>query len=108
MESFDDLLKRALVRKQPSAGFTDRVLAGTKKLESGNPRCRFRLPFWFAPAIAMILVLGASLGFERYREHQEGERASQQLVVALRLTGVKLHQVRSRVVEIGTGKEFDQ
>jgi hypothetical protein len=108
MESFDDLLKRALVRKQPSAGFTNRVLAGTKKLEPGSLRRRFRLPFWFAPAIAMVLVLAASLGYERYRQRQEGEQASEQLIVALRLTGAKLHQVRSRVVEIGTGKEFDQ
>jgi type VI protein secretion system component VasF len=108
MESFDELLKRALERKQPSAGFTDRVLAGTKKLATRNRRRWFRLPFWFAPALATLLVLAASLGYEHYRERQEGERASEQLVVALRLTGAKLHQVRSRVVEIGTSKEIDQ
>ncbi|HEX4228447.1 MAG TPA: hypothetical protein VHZ07_07240 [Bryobacteraceae bacterium] len=108
MESFDELLKRALDRKQPSAGFTDRVLAGTKKIEPRKPRRRFRLPFWFTPAMATLLVLVASLAYERYRERQEGERASQQVVVALRLTGAKLYRVRSRIVEIGTEKEFDR
>jgi hypothetical protein len=108
MQSFDELLKRALERKQPSAGFTDRVLANVRKAEPRKWRRRFRLPFWFTPAMATLLVLAASLGYQRYRERREGERAREQLVVALRLTGAKLHQVRIRVVEIGTEKEFDR
>jgi hypothetical protein len=58
--------------------------------------------------MATVLVLVGSLGYERYRERREGERASEQLVVALRLTGAKLDQVRSRVVKIETKKDFDQ
>lgn len=107
MELFEDLLKRALQRKQPSAGFTERVLA----LSQDQPcavRRRLALPIWFGPALAALLVFAVGLGYERYRERQEGERAKEQLVVALRLTGTKLQQVRSKVVEIGVAKGMDQ
>jgi hypothetical protein len=107
MELFEDLLERALERKQPSAGFTERVLALSKD-EPCPMRRRFALPIWFGPALAAMLVLVVGLGYQRYRERQQGERAKEQLVVALRLTGAKLHQVRSRVVEIGAEKGIDQ
>jgi transposase len=108
MDSFEELLKRAMERKQPPAGFTDRVLARTRQPEPMHPRRGFILPSWFGPALAALLVLAATLGYEHYRERRQGERATQQLVVALRLTGAKLHQVRSRVVEIGTERKIDQ
>jgi hypothetical protein len=99
---FEELLKRALERKQPSAGFTERVLARTQETEPRRKRRRFIFPFWFAPALAALLVFAVGLGYGRYHERQQGERAKEQLVVALRLTGAKLHHVRSRVAEIGT------
>jgi len=108
MDSFEEHLKRAMERKQPSAGFTERVLDRARQSEPVRPRRGFILPYWFAPALAALLVLAATLGYERYRERREGERATRQLVVALRLTGAKLHQVRSRVVEIGSEREIDQ
>lgn len=108
MDSFEELLKGALERKQPSAGFTERVVERTRGQEPQRPRRRFALPYWFAPALAALLVLAATLGYQRYRERREGERATRQLVVALRLTGAKLEQVRSRVVEIGTEREIHQ
>lgn len=107
MEPFEELLKQTLERKEPSDGFTERVLAQARKLDS-RPRRRFFLPFWFAPALAVLLVLAATLGYQRHRERQEGERASEQLVVALRLTGMKLHQIRNKVAQIGTVKELER
>lgn len=104
MEPFEELLKRALERKEPPPGFTGRVLARTKEPQPGKTHRWFAAPFWFAPVMAALLGLAVSLGYGRYHERQEGERARAQLVAALRLTGAKLDQVRTRVVEIGTGK----
>ena len=101
MERFEELLKQALEHKQPSPGFTERVLAAAKESDRKPAHRWSSLPLWLAPGLAVVLLLVVSLGYNRYRERQQGERASAQLVAALRLTGSKLDRVRARVVEIG-------
>lgn len=97
MTEFEDELKRALARQQPSPDFTARVMAqvGAQKA-----------PVWRWPAIAAaasVLLIGG--GTYRYQEHQrevQGEAAKQQLLVALRIAGTKLHMAQEQVQEIET------
>jgi hypothetical protein len=104
MTPFEEHLKEALLRKQPSQDFVKRVL---EKAQEQHPRA----PVWkwwsqrawawqFAPVMAaLILVSGAVM----YHEHQRtvrGEIAKEQLLIAVRIAGSKLHSAQEHVMHI--------
>ena len=97
MNRFDDDLREALRRRQPPSGFAGRVLVRVRELETtSKPHYGWR---WMAgAAMAAVLVLAVSVS--AYREHRrniEGERAKEQVMLALRLTGSKLQSVQQHV-----------
>ena len=97
MTDFEDLLRRALERKDPSADFTARVMA--RAAHSRRPLAWVNWRAWTAAGVAAALCLG-TLGLEmehRRRERLEGEAARQQLIQAMHITSVKLQQIRKRV-----------
>ena len=117
MTPFEEQLKQALARQEPSADFTSRVLAEAARRKKRTAaagwrewlgRAWFQSPLaqaWrLAPVMAAFLVLS---GVVAYREHQrevQGQAAKQQLLQALRIAGTKLHHTQLRVMEIETDR----
>jgi len=120
MKPLEDELRRALCRREPPPGFTERVLARVREESDGrNPmstapgaqptrRARWAGWAWLGPrlqlgfaAVAAALLLAASLSlWRRQRKEQqrrEGEAARAQVMQALRITSAKLNRVRTKV-----------
>ena len=115
MTPFEEELKRALARREPSVGFTERVLAEAAMrrrksgLATGLTRVRRRLQAtlaWrMAPVVAALLLF---VGGGIYREHRRevrGLAAKRQLLTAMRIAGSKLREAGQRVKEIETTEE---
>lgn len=111
MNQFEDELKRALTRRQPSEDFTARVLAAARgEAEQNNSRkswrAWFRLrrgPFWaFAPLAAMLLLLSGDAAYQHHARVMKGEHAKRQLLLAMRIAGKELQQARLHVQKIGS------
>jgi hypothetical protein len=132
MSKFDDELKLALQREEPSPDFTNRVMARIaqlpateaqvvklEKLREQNEWWR-RLSEFFRPpqlrwamAGAMAIILFAAVfGVMQYRERQlelrrqaelaeqaEGERAKEQVMLAMRIASAKLNVAQRKVQE---------
>lgn len=95
MNQLERDLRESLSRRQPPPGFADRVLARTRQSE---PR---RISWAWLAAAAMVLLMIGGIGFVREQRRQaEGERAKQQLMAGLRITGSKLSEVQSRLARI--------
>ena len=100
MNPFDEELREALQRRQPPAGFAERVLARIPGAAPQRQKPSFRWQ-WLAAAAAAVLILTVGLAF--YRQHLrriEGEKAKDQVMLALRVTGSKLRGVQERVVAV--------
>jgi len=97
MTEFEDQLRRALERKEPSADFTARVVA--RATHAKRPMTwLFGWRSWTAGAVAASLCLGLILETEhRRREEQQGEAAKAQLMQAMHITSVKLRQIHKKV-----------
>jgi hypothetical protein len=91
MEDFEDQLRGALRRQDPSAGFTERVIAKTKPAKPTTRR-----PIWTFAAIAAALVV--MIGVNQEVQERRAETARQQAVLALRITAEKLNAVRGKVL----------
>jgi hypothetical protein len=107
MSRLDDALREALRREEPPDGFAERVLARIDRRPEERAAWRgwlagFRAPRlrWATAFAAAALVIG---GFE-YRaqrvEQAEGERAKEQVMLALRITGTKLRFAQAKVHSI--------
>ena len=119
MNRLEDELKSALRREQPPSDFTDRVMAriaqSPAKQEKERQRDGWlkRLAGFFQPhqmkwamagAMACLLV-AAALGITLRREHQqameiaEGEKAKEQVLLAMRIASAKLNLAQKKVQE---------
>jgi hypothetical protein len=88
-------LRRALRRESPPAGFASRVL---ERIEKPQPRRWWRA---VAASITLTAILG---GWAAHQIHQrrEGERAKEQVLLALRIAGEKVRYAQSEVRAIGS------
>jgi hypothetical protein len=126
MNSFDDELRHAFSREEPSPDFTDRVMARiaeAQKLEKPRekPDWLKRLVGFFQPismkwapqmkwamagAMAILLII-AGFGVHTRRENErrrlaeiaEGERAKEQFMLAMRITSAKLNIAKKKIHE---------
>ena len=108
MTPFEEELKQALQRQEPVGDFTARVLARCAQ-EDARKRSGFWHSFWAAPAwrvsavaAALVLVAGGTALEQHEREvkrQARGMEAKRQLVLAMRIAGAKLQEVRERVEE---------
>jgi hypothetical protein len=97
MTDFEDQLRRALERKDPSADFAARVMA--RATQPKKPPAWITRRSWTAVGIAASLFLGA-VGVEvehRRRVEQEGLAARAQLIQAMHITSAKLRRIHKRV-----------
>ena len=97
---FDQELREQLRPRSAPSGFADTVMA---RLESRSPRFPkirhgFSLPAW-RWATAVVVIAGVVLTAVEYQhqQHIAGERARQQVFLALRITGSALRDVQQKV-----------
>ncbi len=120
MNRFDEELRHALRREEPSPDFTDRVMARIAELQKREkPREKTdwlrRLAEFFQPtrmkwatvgAMAVVLAIAAfGVNYRRVNERMrlaeiaEGERAKEQVMLAMRIASAKLNVARKKVHE---------
>ncbi|HEU0179743.1 MAG TPA: hypothetical protein VFV58_36390 [Blastocatellia bacterium] len=128
MNRFDEELRHALSREEPSPDFTDRVMARVAELQKREKPGKKtdwlrRLAEFFQPpqmkwmkwamagAMAVLLII-AGFGVHHRRENErrllaeiaEGERAKEQVMLAMRIASAKLN-VAQRKVHGTAGRE---
>jgi hypothetical protein len=96
MIDFEDQLRAALSRKEPSADFLRNVVNRAEHLEQDR-RAWWRP--WAAGCIAASLLVGSigMLDWQQRRERQRGEIAGAQLVRALEITSSRLQKIHKKV-----------
>jgi hypothetical protein len=125
MHFSEEDLKKALQRKDPGPGFTQRVMArvGQEQEAGANEKTMRAKPRWWRwnlqshPALAgalaaLVLIVGSGLGYQQYQraqqqkrvEAQKAELAKEQVVQALKITSAKLNHVFRRVSEPSAGE----
>jgi len=110
MDPLEKQLKHALERKEPSAGFTEHVLARVREkpraAESGPAGWWFFRPAWraaLAGGLAVVMLFGAGLAYRRRQERRRAEEARAQLITALQITSAELNRVRLLLMEPARG-----
>ena len=96
MSHLENELKEALLRQEPPEGFTERVLARAGAREPPKRawegwRSIFRMPAFrlaFA-ALGLVMITGVYF-YQQKQERIRGERAKQDVVLALRVTATEL------------------
>jgi len=88
---FEQELRNTLQRKEPAKGFAERVI--NQAQQSRRPQ-RLRR---FAPLLIAASLLTGVFGVVRYEEHRKGERAKEQLMLALRITAKTLDTVERKL-----------
>jgi Flp pilus assembly protein TadB len=108
MNDFEDRLREALKRREPSAGFAERVIALVPQRRATVWTMHWRS----IAAIAAVLVLAFSAGlFEWHRQVERAERAeaaNRQLMYALRLMAAKIERVQNRLEKSSTVVKVDR
>jgi hypothetical protein len=126
MNHFDDELRLALRREEPSPDFTNRVMARVAKLpKQEKPREKTdwlrklleffqppRMKWAMAGAMAVLLVI-AGFGVHYRRENErrrlaeiaEGERAKEQVMLAMRIASAKLNAAQKKVRETASHED---
>jgi hypothetical protein len=95
MNRLEDDLRSALRRREPPAGFADRVMA---RVPVTMTRRRPSMVWRWVSAAAACLMLAA--GVDSYRDYRRGVEAKQQLMLALKITGQKLAVVQNKIHEL--------
>jgi hypothetical protein len=109
MKRLEDELKNALRRKEPSEGFTERVLAATMRTKQSAWHKIFAWPgLRWAMAGAMCLMLTvAGMEYKRSLDEQaRGEAVKAQLMQALRITADKLQFAQDRVQRLDASSRY--
>jgi hypothetical protein len=88
-------LKRALRRESPPAGFAERVMARV-----GERRPRRSSMRTIAAAVLLTAIAGGWAAHQEIRR-REGERARDEVMLALRIAGAKVRTAEQHVREIG-------
>lgn len=111
MSRWDDALRQALRREEPPEGFAARVMRRVSAEAPPAPvqpgladrlRNAFRLPRlrWATAFAAVALAVGAVQYRDALERRAQGERARDQVMMALRITGDKLRMTQAMVRRI--------
>jgi hypothetical protein len=105
-------LKRALKRESPAPGFAGRVLARIEAEDgqswpSGaaeSPVLRRKRPVWWRAAAASVAFATIVGGYTTWRvvEHRRGERAKEQVLLAMKIASEKVSYAQREVRQIGS------
>ncbi len=104
MTPFEEHLKEALLRKQPSQDFVERVLEKTQEPHPRAPVLKWwsqRAWVWqFAPMMAALILVSGTVMYHEHQRTVRGEIAKEQLLIAVRIAGSKLHEAQEHVMHI--------
>ncbi len=106
MRAFEDELRSALRRREPPAGFGNRILSRVEAEERKavlRPRL-FRNPAvrWLAAAaMACVLLIGVALERRAMERRLQAHRAAQEAILALRITRYELNHALDRAMRRG-------
>jgi hypothetical protein len=105
MDHFEEELRKALTRQEPSTYFAARVLSCVAQEQRREPWWRRWIAVpqlrWAAAMALVIAVLGASAIYEHeQRQRMEGEAAKQQVMLALRIAGQKMQVAKAHVQDL--------
>jgi len=102
MQTLEDDLKRALARQSAPDGFTARVMQQIDAGEAAGAPPR-RLGTWRAIAAGLLLTaVAGGCAAQKAIERREGERARQEVLVALHIASAKVRTAQQHVHEIGS------
>jgi len=92
--NIDDELRHALRRESAPEGFRDRVMQRIATTPRRTMHAR-----WRVAAAVMLLTTGTIGGITMHHieRQREGERAREQVLLALRIAGKKVHYAREEV-----------
>lgn len=106
-EGIEDLLRHGLTPRQTPAGFSARVMARlpeTSQVDSFHRKRTFRLSAMrWAAATVLLGVAGGSYWDHEQKERIAGERARDQLILALRISAATLNDVQHKVMRSSKG-----
>ncbi|MFP5227961.1 MAG: hypothetical protein ACLGXA_10050 [Acidobacteriota bacterium] len=107
-DDFERELREHLRARSAPEGFADRVMARVPQRAPRRGWLGLGTPVW-RWAVAALLVMGMVVGgLERERQQRiEGERAREQVLLALRITGSTLRDVQQKV-NSGPQQKFSQ
>ena len=95
-------LERVMRHRSPDPGFAQRVMARIDKGEGATelrpPRQRWRAA---AASLTLVVLLG-SYATHRVAENRRGERAKEQVLLAMRIASEKVSVARQEVRDIGS------
>lgn len=106
MTPFEEHLKEALARKEPPQDFVNRVM---EKAKEQQPRLRVAARGWWfqrawawrlAPVMAALVLACAGVMYQEHERTERGELAKEKLLIAMRIAGSTLHDVRQHVIGI--------
>ncbi len=120
MSRIEEELRMALRREEPSTDFTDRVMAriAASPVETKQEKLREKITWqrrlaeffqppqmkWAIAGAMAFLLMFAAFGAYRYREQQraveemaEGERAKEQVMLAMKIASAKLNVAQKKV-----------
>lgn len=107
MKHLEDELRNALRRKQPSEGFTERVLERAAQSKPGSSWFHIFIGHsvrWALAGSMCLILMAAWFGYRQFHEEQlKGEAAKAQLLQALRITADKLELAQIKVQQHGIG-----
>ena len=94
--NLDESLRHALSRQSPPDGFRDRVMHRIASTPRRQPRAG-----WRVAAAIMLLTSGTIGGITLHQIHRQrqGEKAREQVMLALHIAGRKVHYAREEVRE---------
>jgi hypothetical protein len=98
--NFDSDLRDQLRARPAPLGFADRVMARVAATDRAPRRAHFPFarPLWRWAAVAALVAVTVLGGLEHDRQQRiAGERAREQVLLALRITGTTLRQVQQKV-----------
>lgn len=96
----EEQLRSALRRQSPPSGFAQRVIARANRGPRTEDRRHF--PWRAAAAVLMLTVLLGAWSARQIAERREGERARDEVLLALHIAGAKVRYAQTQVHEIGS------
>jgi len=88
--NLEEQLRAALQRKEPPAGFRDRVVRAARE----------RSPWRRVAAAAVLMAVLGGTTVRYVEQRREGERAKEQVLQALRITSHQLRDTREQIHDV--------